>query len=156
MIRLFKRLVSMPSPRFAFWSQAELVDLAPLLSEVFEVENFLRDYEDTWEWLEAASKQGFRVNISRTHDQRKGDYHLPVVISLNWGGRPLGYNESVLWITKVADRLNVEISAGTMVDGKSPDGYDFRVDEIIVKKKESEPSAAKPTPGNPVPFRGSP
>lgn len=137
MLRFFRHLVSSPSPQFAFWFSDELEDLAPVLGEIFEVSSLHRDYENAWEWLEGSSRQGFRVNISHTHDSRNGHYHLPAVVTLMGSGRRLGYTESVTWMKKLAERLGVEVSAGTMVEGTAPAAYGFRIDEVVAEKKKA-------------------
>ena len=107
-----------------------------MFSEIFEITTLHRDYENAWEWLEGVSREGFHVNISRTHDWQTGDHHLPVVISLRWRGRRLAYAEALEWMQKLANRLGVDVSAGVIVEGQPGTEYGFRVDEIIRKQEK--------------------
>ena len=65
--------------RFWMFLEIELTDLLPRFEKVFGVDNLYRDYENVWEWLESKDRESeFYLNISRSHDWKKGNYDEPI------------------------------------------------------------------------------
>jgi hypothetical protein len=143
MLRFLKRLFALAPntskpfrSNIAFWSKEELTDLSPRLAQAFGIESLARDYENAWEWLEATSPDGLHVNISRTHDWKTGDYHLPVIVRLSRHGY-ISQEEVERWARTLAEKLDVDVSVGivTEEDSKSSE-YGFRRDHEFLKQKK--------------------
>jgi hypothetical protein len=142
MLQFFRRLFASP-PRardaarrdIAFWSKEELSDLSPRLAEAFGIESLDRDYENAWEWLEATSSDGLHVNISRTHDWKTGDHHLPVIVRLSRHG-DISQEEVERWARTLAEKLDVDVSVGSLTeeDSKSSE-YGFHREHDFLKPK---------------------
>lgn len=68
-----------PSKRFWMFLEIELTDLLPRFEKVFQIDNLYQDYENVWEWLESKDRKSeFYLNISRSHDWKKGNYDEPI------------------------------------------------------------------------------
>lgn len=66
-----------------FWMflEIELTDLLPRFEKVFQVSNLYQDNENVWEWLQSKNRwEKTYLNISRSHDQEKGNYNEPINI----------------------------------------------------------------------------
>lgn len=59
--------------------EVELTDLLPRFEKAFQIDNLYRDYENVWEWLESKDRKSeFYLNISRSHNWKKGNYFEPI------------------------------------------------------------------------------
>jgi hypothetical protein len=69
--------------KFTFWLylEIELLELLPRLEKIFPNLKIQRDYENVWEWLESF-ENGFKLNVSRSHNWEKGDYFDPIKIEI--------------------------------------------------------------------------
>ncbi len=66
-----------------FWMflEIELMDLLPRFEKVFQFSHLYHDSENVWEWLQSKDRSGeIYLNISRSHDQEKGNYNEPINI----------------------------------------------------------------------------
>jgi hypothetical protein len=141
MLRFFRDLfVPTASSRktghvIAFWSNKELSDLSPILSKAFGVERLDRDYENVWEWLDGISVHGVYVNVSRSHDLTKGDYHVPVIVHIKRNGY-LSDEELLPWARILAEELHTEVSIGsvTKIGAKSSE-YGFLSNSVVSNPK---------------------
>ncbi len=72
---------------FAYWIyiEKEILDLVDVFSKLFQVNDFVRDYEDTWEWIAGNSLWlKAKINVSRKHNWKTGEYHEPLSISIDF------------------------------------------------------------------------
>ena len=143
MLQFIRNLLA-PAPKatsssghqIAFWSKEELSDLSPRLAAVFGLESLNRDYENAWEWLQATSVDGLHVNISRTHDWKTGDHHLPVVVSLRRNGAFLPEEEVERWACTLVESLDTDVAVGSVTEEESKSSeYRFRRDHDFLKPK---------------------
>jgi len=68
-----------------FWTfiQKEILDIEPILGRMFPTIDFIRDYEDTWEWTNGTSLNNeLYVNVSRKHNWDKGVYDSELVFNI--------------------------------------------------------------------------
>jgi hypothetical protein len=143
MLQFIRRLLAPPPKaaslsgrQIAFWSKEELTDLSPRLASVFGLQSLDRDYENAWEWLEGTAVDGLHVNISRTHDWKTGDHHLPVVVSLRRSGAFIPEEEVERWARALVENLDTDIAVGSVTEEESSSAeYGFRRDHDFPKPK---------------------
>jgi hypothetical protein len=76
---------------------------------IFGVKDFHRDYEDTWEWFEGRRKDGFSVNISRSHNWKTGNYDCPVSIQVVGASKELSKKAIFEFSRRISDHLGIEL-----------------------------------------------
>lgn len=68
-----------------FYSTIELTDMLPIMAALFECDDFDRDYESVWEWVEGYSnKYKAKINISREHNWTHGCYDTPIIVRVEF------------------------------------------------------------------------
>ncbi|MCC6723932.1 MAG: hypothetical protein IT258_05440 [Saprospiraceae bacterium] len=70
-----------------YWTyiEKEILDLVNVFSKALEVNDFDRDYEDTWEWITGSSHWlNAKINIRRKHNWKTGEYHEPLSIWIDF------------------------------------------------------------------------
>lgn len=97
---------------------------------MFGVSDFDRDYEDTWEWIEGDRKDGLHVNVSRPHNWKTGDYHIPVVVRISGPVGKLTNDFLSECGQGLANRLQTEVWIGNVLSNpKSESNYDFEIEQ---------------------------
>ena len=130
---MLKQFLSRLQPKvkrqLGFRLARELEDCAKDIMAVFGVTDFQRDYEDTWEWIEGESAERLRVNISRPHNWKTGEYEVPVIVKVSGRASRLTDELFALDAQRLAGALKTEVWSGTGASGKSERHYDFEIKE---------------------------
>lgn len=113
---------------FGFLIEQELEDVGAKVMGVFGVTDFYRDYEDTWEWVEGEKADGLKVNVSRPHNWKSGEYARPVVVNVNGEAQVLGALRMEECAAKLAKELGVEVWTGWAKNMNRPRDYTFEVE----------------------------
>jgi hypothetical protein len=90
-----------------------------------------RDYEDTWEWIEGETPDGIKINVSRPHNWKTGEYDRPAIIRLT-GKRKLLTPERIAAIAqKLANRLTTSVWIGSASGVENPNTYSFEIEKTF-------------------------
>jgi hypothetical protein len=133
---MFRKLISLLTVKggesFGFRLARELEDCGKDIMAAFDVTDFYRDYEDTWEWVEGDSSDGLHVNVSRPHNWKSGEYDIPVVVRVSG---PIDRVTSEFLSQsgqRLADRLQTEVWIGNVVtEDKSQRLYKFEIEQTF-------------------------
>ena len=109
----------------------ELDDVGKEIMAEFGVNDFHRDYEDTWEWVEGKSAEKLAVNISRPHTRTAGDYSVPIVVHVRGPASRLTDELIQGYARRLARSLQTEVWLGSVVPGKRERDYDFDVEQVF-------------------------
>lgn len=105
-------------------------DLIKSLSELLDSKDLNRDYENVWEWIEGSSSElKSKINISREHDWKKGEYDKPLILTFDYRG----YNKNKT-VEKIGRKLmfffNREVKFGTIYSLSNGE-YDETIKQIF-------------------------
>ena len=118
----------MPDSKTTIWffSATELSDLSPIMSDLFESDNFDRDYKNVWEWIEGYSnKYKATINISREHNRKQGCYDKPIILRIDFDASVENPSSSMEIIAKnLFSRFSKKIYFGLLIISKEGD-YQF-------------------------------
>ncbi|MCR8630116.1 hypothetical protein [Paenibacillus radicis (ex Xue et al. 2023)] len=92
----------MKQNKFWFYIEKELPEITEDLKISLYLPDYYSDYEDTWEWCEAVSRDlngSSYFNISREHNWKHGKYECPVLLLLK--NLPSNVEEQGELITKM-------------------------------------------------------
>lgn len=107
----------------------ELDDCSKDIMAIFDVADFSRDYEDTWEWVTSSKGERLKVNISRPHNWKTGEYEVPVMIHVSGPADRLNDELFFKSAQKIADRLQTEVWIGRPNFRNQNDiRYDFEIE----------------------------
>ena len=85
------------------------------MSKLFNSTDFVRDYENVWEWIIGTSSEfKSKINISREHDWEKGKYEKPLIFTFEYKG--FSKSKTVNNIGKIlANEFNSEVNVGELL-----------------------------------------
>lgn len=90
---------------------------------IFQITDYQRDYENAWEWIEGDNHEGTKVNISRTHNWKTGNYERPILISVS---APVLSEEKLSdYALQLANTLKTEVWIGK-VDWETQNERDYQ------------------------------
>lgn len=95
-----------------YWTiiEKEISELVDAFSSVFQTNNYSRDYENVWEWIEGYSKHlTAHINISREHNWEIGEYDKPLQIKIS-------YDDGIEIDEYLIDSIGNELSKHLMKD----------------------------------------
>jgi hypothetical protein len=125
-----KFFASKNAENFGFYLNRDLEDCGKDIMAVFDISDFDRDYEDTWEWVEGKGQNGLHVNISRPHNWKNGEYTLPVVVRVSGPLSKLTDEFLSRSAQALADRLRTKVWIGNVVRKSRNDShYDFEIEK---------------------------
>jgi len=80
----------------SFWTycEKEISDLKPEFEKAFGI-NLIRDYENVWEWIWNGHQQENKINISREHNWKTGEYSKPLRIHFQWSSNEIEETEFI-------------------------------------------------------------
>lgn len=95
-----------------FWtySKREISDLKPEFENEFQVK-LIRDYENVWEWIWNGNQPNKKINISREHNYKTGEYSKPLRIKISWNNSELQSDEITAKIQRI---LKSDLFIGTI------------------------------------------
>jgi hypothetical protein len=132
MFRNLTTFLAKGGENFGFRLARELDDCGKDIMAVFGVSDFDRDYEDTWEWVQGGSKDGLLVNISRPHNWKTGEHHIPVVVRVSGPASKLTEEFLSESGQGLANRLQTEVWIGNvLVNPKNGSHYDFEIERTF-------------------------
>ncbi|WP_430907502.1 hypothetical protein [Maribacter sp. 2-571] len=103
--------------KLTFWtySEKEIDDLIEPISKLFNSNDFIRDYENVWEWIVGTSSEfKSKINISREHDWEKGKYTKPLIFTFDYKG--FNKSKTVNTIGNIlAKEFNAEVNYGELL-----------------------------------------
>ncbi|SRR6266568_7969200 len=127
--QLLSRLQPKVKRALGFRLARELDDCGKDVMAVFGVSAYHRDYEDTWEWIEGEGAERLRVNISRPHNWKTGDYEVPVVVHVHGPASRLTKELFAGYASRLATVLRTEVWIGKVAPVKSERHYDFEIEQ---------------------------
>jgi len=111
------------------FTSKEIGDLKFDFEKIFG-EELNRDYENIWEWIWNGPTSENKINISREHNMKYGEYEKPLRIILDWQSKEI-YRTEI--IGKIQAVLRTKIFIGKITNsGRNKDDY------IIKEIKEYE------------------
>lgn len=98
-----------------FFTVMELSKVAEVLEDQLELKEFVRDYEDTWEWCESmGNDNGLYIDISRKHNWKTGVYDYPVGVHVTKNNIDLSDDELNYLAIKISDVLDTIVYKGSV------------------------------------------
>jgi hypothetical protein len=108
------------------FSDKEIGELKPIFEQEFEI-NLIRDYENDWEWIWNGSQPKNKINISREHNWKTGEFSKPLRIKLTWDISELQRDELLDKIQKV---LKSDLHFGT-ISNRGINLEDYKITKTI-------------------------
>ena len=98
----------------------EISELLPKFDQIFGIK-LIRDYENIWEWIWNGSNANDKINISREHNMKTGEYDKPLRIVLSWKSEILNQEEL---IHKIQSILKTPLFIGEIINsGREKEEY---------------------------------
>lgn len=124
--------------RIGFLVSRELEECAAEIMQIFKVDRFIHDSEDTWEWVEGDGVNGVHVNMSRPHEEDSGVYSLPIVIRISGPNETVSKPACEGWAQQLADVLKTEVWIGDVVSEEDDASqYNFEVEDRFVPRTQA-------------------
>ena len=108
------------------FSNKEINELKPEFEKEFET-NLIRDYENDWEWIWNGSQPENKINISREHNWKTGEFSKPLRINITWSISELQRDEIIRKVQKV---LKSDLHFGT-ISNRGINLEDYNISKTI-------------------------
>jgi len=108
------------------YSKREILDLKPEFEIAFKTK-LIRDYENDWEWIWNGEEPINKINISREHNWKTGEYSKPIRINISWN--PNQSDENTI-IEKVQNVMKSDLHFGT-ISNRGINKEDYKVTKTI-------------------------
>ncbi len=108
------------------FSNREITDLKPEFESEFNIK-LTGDYENDWEWIWNGNQSINKINVSREHNWKTGEYSKPLRIDIKWNIAEFQREEL---IEKIQNILKSDLHFG-IISNRGIKLEDYKIDQTI-------------------------